>query len=111
MLGQSHAGFERPFFEVQIPLVVEEKIKEFVVGHKNIWQTIAVVIGYANPHPFSKSCPNSRLFGDVDEGSVSFIQEQLTWCFLIETRMAVLGPTVKFVIGFVSAVPEHVVDD
>src|ERR1041385_743168 len=90
---------------------MKEKVKQLVVGDENVWQSVAIIIGYAYSHALSQFGADSGGRGDIRECPVAFIQEQLIGKFLIEFGMTVLRLISEPAVGFLSPLPLQVVDD
>src|SRR6266567_503582 len=110
VLWKSHAALERNFLEFVIPLIMKEKVKQLVVGNKNVGETIAIIIGYTHSHALSQLGADSRGRGDVLEFSVAFVQEQLIRKFLVKFRMTVLRLIFEPAVRLLRPIPLQVVD-
>src|ERR1039458_639532 len=67
VLGKSSAGFEAKFGESAVAIVVKQILLHSIVGHKNIGESVAIVIGEGH------SQGTSLLGGDA--GALTYIRE------------------------------------
>ena len=79
-IGQSCARIESYFLEAAIPQIVEEGIRELIVGDEKILVTITVVIGHTDSHPFAGVFCQAGCLGHISEASAAQIAIELVRC-------------------------------
>src|ERR1700722_4747415 len=71
-----YARLHAYLFESLASDIVEQKVPRGIVGHKNIYEAIAVVVRERDAHTFAKVPRDPHGLRNVSEGSVSVIPIQ-----------------------------------
>lgn len=77
MAQQRHACCETHLLERAITSVMEQKVRQVVVGDKNIGEAVAIVIGERHTHAAPAELCDARFLGNIFERPVSAIAVQL----------------------------------
>jgi hypothetical protein len=76
IVGERHARGESRFLEPLRLDVVEEKIRQFIVGHERIGKAVAVVVVERHTHAAADEFGDAGAFADVFERAVAAVAVQ-----------------------------------